>query len=154
MRIDREVDVRYFGQSEGFTIPVPRGSLDRGALEHIVEAFLDHQQREFGYVMPPDISPIEFVTIRVAGIGTVDKVSLEPRREGSASAEAKGVRDVFFDGGFVETQIYERAGLGAGARVEGPAVVEQDDSTTVIPPGAGAEVDAYGNIVITVSREA
>ena len=151
MQTTREVDLRYFGQTEGFTIPAPAGRLDDAAVAALIDGFLERQQREFGYVMPREVSRIEFVTIRVAGIGRVEKAKLEPLTTGGPAAAAQvGSRSVWFEGGRVETAIYDRALLGAGAALKGPAIVQQPDSTTVVPPGASALVDDYGNIVVTV----
>ena len=60
-------------------------------------------------------------------------------------------RQVHFDaaGGFVETPVYDRARLGAGHRFDGPAIVEEMDSTTLVLPGYGVEVDRYGNLLIS-----
>ena len=100
---------------------------------------------------PREVSRIEFVTIRVAGIGRVEKAKLEPLTTGGPAAAAQiGSRSAWFEGGRLETAIYDRALLGAGAELAGPAIVQQADSTTVVPPGASARVDAYGNIVVTV----
>lgn len=151
METSREVDLRYFGQTEGFTIPVPAGPLDDGSLAAIVDGFLERQQREFGYVMPREVSRIEFVTIRVAGIGQVEKAKLEPLAGGGPAEDAVlGSRSVWFEGGWFDTAVYDRALLGAGAELAGPAIIQQVDSTTVVPPGSSARVDAWGNIVVTV----
>ncbi|MDP6620032.1 MAG: hydantoinase/oxoprolinase family protein, partial [Nitrospinota bacterium] len=63
----------------------------------------------------------------------------------------KGARQVYFReaAGFTRTKIYDREGLGVGNRLSGPAIIEQPDSTTVLPPGAAATVDSYLNLIIT-----
>jgi N-methylhydantoinase A len=64
----------------------------------------------------------------------------------------KGSRPVYFDevGDFTDTPIFDRARIDAGAAIDGPAVIEQTDTTVLVPPGASARVDAYRNIVIDV----
>lgn len=149
--LEREMDLRYFGQSEGFTVSVPTGTLDAGARATIIESFLEQQRREFGYTMPDSFASIEFVTARVGGIGQVSKVELEHLESGGTAADARtGQRPVSFDGEWLDTAIYAREQLGAGAEISGPAIVEQTDSTTVIPPGAAARVDVWGNLIINV----
>lgn len=150
--LSREIDLRYFGQSEGFTIAVSGGVLSDASYEAILESFFERQLREFGYLMPKEVSTVEFVTARVGGVGKVEKVSL-PRLDGGGDAPSArtGARRAWFGDGFVETAVYDRQGLGAGAEIEGPAIVEQTDSTTVVLPGSTARVDDYGNLVITVS---
>jgi N-methylhydantoinase A len=60
-------------------------------------------------------------------------------------------RQVYFGGSFVETPLYDRAALGAEAEINGPAIVQQADTTIVIDPGARGRVDALGNLVINVN---
>ena len=62
--------------------------------------------------------------------------------------EPTGRRPAYFEEGFVETPFYRRAHLPAGARLPGPAIIEEDGSTTVIPPGARGTVDPAGNLVL------
>ena len=150
--LTREIDVRYFGQSEGFTVSVPSGELDEEVLGTITGGFLEQQQREFGYVMPEDFATIELVTARVSGVGTVEKVELEQVAPGNGAGGAHvSTRDVYFEGASVETAIYGREQLGAGDSFEGPAIVEQTDSTTVVPPDTHVRVDEYGNLVIDLT---
>jgi len=59
------------------------------------------------------------------------------------------VRDVWFAGGFRPTPIFQRAALAAGARFDGPAILEQPDSTTVVPPGWAGAADGLGNLFLT-----
>ncbi len=152
--VTRELDLRYFGQSEGFTVPVPMGAIDEAGRESIIEGFLEQQRREFGYTMPDAFAAVEFVTARVAGIGQTQKVSLERLSGGGSAAQAhRGERSVNFDGRWMPTAIYDRAELGAGATIAGPAIIEQDDSTTVVPPSASARVDDWGNIIIAVAAD-
>jgi N-methylhydantoinase A len=78
-----------------------------------------------------------------------------PEIEGKTTlAEAhKGRRNVWFRGsGFVETAIYERSMLPCGLTFEGPAIVEQPDTTTVMPPGTFCTPDKYGNLIIKIER--
>ncbi|MNC92318.1 hypothetical protein D3C83_87180 [compost metagenome] len=79
----------------------------------------------------------------------VDLALFAPKA-GDMAAARIGERAVYFDGGWQQTPIYQREKLPAGATIAGPAIVQQLDSTTVIDPGATAQVDALSNLVITV----
>ena len=110
--------------------------------------------REFGYVLPRDFASIEFVNARVAAIGLTEEAKLpHDARPGSLEDAVRGSRPVYFEdaGDFVESAVYERVLLRNGVEFGGPAIVEQLDSTVVVPPGAHARVDEYLNIVISVN---
>lgn len=151
IRLEREADVRYYGTSHSMRVPVPQGPFDAERLAQLVETFAANHMREYGYVIPEDVAPVEIVNLRLVGVGLMPKA--QPARPPStgrgADAALKGQRSVYFDG-FVETNVYDRLLLTPSARIDGPAIIEQSDTTTVVRPGMSAEVDAYGNIVIAV----
>jgi N-methylhydantoinase A len=96
--------------------------------------------------------PVEFVTLRLVVTRPRPAPPPEPGPGAGSGDPIVGRRPVWFAGnGFTSTPVYDRARLAAGARFEGPAVVEQMDTTTVIPPDATAAVDEAGNIVIALS---
>jgi N-methylhydantoinase A len=108
----------------------------------------------YGYNLPPGYAPVEVVNLRVVAMGEIVKPSL-PKLNGQGSLEdaRKPDRQVWFkDSGFIETAIYERGELPSGASFDGPAIVEQPDTTTVMPPGTRCKVDEYGNLIIKVER--
>ena len=123
------------------------------ALAALVAQYRERYEAEFGYQLPEDVATVELVNARAAAIGLTDDVEL-PRSESGGDAEAarKGSREVYFDeaGDFTTTPIFDRALLEGGAAIDGPAVIEQIDTTVLVPPGASARVDAYRNIVIDV----
>ena len=123
----RSADMRYAGQEHTVNVPAAPGA----ALEEIASSFheLHHQLYTFRLA-----SPIEFVNFRLTGLGSVRKPELV--RVASNGDAVKGMRAVDFDElGRHEARIYERAGLGAGALVRGPAVVEEPAASTVVFPG-------------------
>jgi N-methylhydantoinase A len=107
-----------------------------------------HRQR-YNFELPD--SPLEIATVRVVGRGTIKGVSLVESEDG-ASEDASGPilrkEQVYFGGEWVETPVHDRGGLRPGDKVEGPAIVVQDDTTTVIEPGYRGAVDRFGNILI------
>ena len=148
-RFDLYADCRYYLQN----IQIPcRFGLEE--LEGADSAFLRgrfeeaHTQR-YNFELPD--SPLEIATVRVVGRGTIKGVSLVESENG-AGEDASGavLRDdkVFFNGEWVVTPLYDRGKLNPGNVVEGPAVVVQDDTTTVIEPGYRGAVDRFGNILI------
>ena len=110
--------------------------------------------KAYGYNLPVGYAPVEIVNLRVVARGALPKPDL-PKidRHGPLADARKPSRQVWFkDVGFVETSIYQREALPVGAVFEGPAIIEQADTTTVMPPRTSCKVDEYGNLVITVER--
>jgi N-methylhydantoinase A len=148
-RFDLYADCRYYLQN----IQIPC-RFDLEELEGENSAFLrgrfeEAHTRRYNFELPD--SPLEIATLRVVGRGTIKGVSLAESTNGSgedpSSAEVRRDR-VFFNGEWKETPLYERGKLNPGNVVEGPAVVVQDDTTTVIEPGYRGSVDRFGNILI------
>ena len=93
--------------------------------------------------------PVEIVSLRLAVIAARPLAPQEPVSESHAGESAVARRPVWFrETGFVDTPIWQRGALGPGARIDGPAIVEQMDSTTVIPPGWRATVAAEGSLLM------
>jgi len=149
LTVERQADVRYFGQSRYMTIDAPAGDWDEEATASLVAAFNAAHEREYGYTMPPAVSEAELVNLRVVVAATGGR--LKAAVPASPSAGAPGTRRAFFAGaGFVEVPVRNRSSLSADERLEGPAIVEQADSTTILPPGAVARVGSIGELVIDV----
>ncbi len=148
VRLMRSMDLRYVGQSYELRIPVPDGTLRQEHLARIADRFHEEHARSYGFAAAEE--PIELVNIRLTVIGDVAK----PQSARAASAapwptRPRGTRQVFFAGvGFVDTPIFDRGTMAKGHRVNGPALIEQVDSTTVIHPGYSGAIDASSNIVI------
>ncbi len=145
----RAADLRYAKQGNELTVVLGDAALDAAALERLVERF--HEQHEQAYTFCDRSAPVEIVNLRVGAVGAVDKVSL-PRidtvPDGTAPAPGARRRVAFADAGHVDTPVYAREALRAGHAIAGPAIVDQLDTTTVIPPGHTARVDPYGNLVV------
>jgi len=145
----RELDLRYAGQ--GYEIRTPLDGIDvnpvtAASLTEIAARFHELHQTLHGHSAPDQA--IEVVSYRVRGRAPVPKQDL-PALDGLSdeAAASKGTRSVTFDGrSRFEAPVYDRDALTAAA-IEGPAVIEQFDSTTVLPPGWTARLDHYGNIV-------
>jgi len=150
--IRRFLDIKYFSQSQFFTVEIPPGKIKN--LKIATEKFLIAMKAKYGYNLPPGYVDIEVVNLRVVAMGIIPKPEL-PRidRRGKLKDAEKPSRKVWFkDSGFVNTKIYERGQLPVGVRFEGPAIIEQPDTTTVMPPRTQCRVDQYGNLIIKVER--
>ncbi len=149
--VELSLDVRYYGQTPYLNLRIDEVPADAAALDELARRYRDEYEREFGYRFPVDMAAIEVVNARVAAIGIAEKAELQPSTAAGAAEDALRLRrPVFFEetGEFVDTPVYDRAQLGAGASFEGPAVFEQSDTTILVPPGARGRVDEYLSIVI------
>ena len=138
----RTIGMRYLGQSWELQVDVPKGMKDCTALE---EAFSAVHLKRFGHTAS---DPTEIVNFRVAALGIVPKPELPERSKSTAPAKATRTRDVFFGGKFVSTALYERDELMAGQSINGPAIVDENGATTVVPPGWKISVLTYGDMLM------
>ncbi|MDP6829965.1 MAG: hydantoinase/oxoprolinase family protein [Alphaproteobacteria bacterium] len=147
----RSGDLRYVGQGYELRVPVADGPVDEASLADIFKAFEDIHTTEYGHVF--EDNPIEIVNIRVTGIGLMPKIALPVLPQGGDLKDAlldEAKCHFRLDGELqaVTTPLYERDKLPVGQAFEGPAIVLQKDTTTVIPPGAQATAQAGGNLLI------
>lgn len=147
------VDFRYQGQ--GYELNVPVGdtvTLGESSIAEIRDRFdLAHGQL-FGHSAKGE--PVETVNYRARATVRVPKFSMKRYEPAADAVEAArlGEREVYYDrdSGLTMTPVYDRALLGLGHEINGPAIIEQLDTTTVVYPGQSAVVDDYRNIIITV----
>jgi N-methylhydantoinase A len=151
MKFHRQTDMRYVGQSFELAVSAPGGRIRREGIHEMVGRFHAEHERAYGFSVPQE--PVELVSLRVTAIGDISRPSL--RRIGldgkHAEAARKATRPVYFAEakGYADCPIYDRYRLGEGATIQGPAVVEEMDSTTIVHPGWRAEVDAFGNLLLS-----
>ena len=111
-----------------------------------------HQEHERSYGFKAEGEPVEFVALRLSAVGVIPKPQLRKvRRGGDATTNAvKETRPVYFaeTGGRLNCPIFDRYKLGSGDEIEGPAIIEEVDSTTVIHPDYQAVVDEFGNLFL------
>lgn len=146
-------DVRYAGQSYELNVPFPRKKVLTGHdIHEVVAAFHTLHQRIYEYSSRTEKT--EFINVRLTAIGRVPPVRLPERPlAGPDPREAlKGHRPVYFGRrGFVECPVYERDALQPGNLIEGPCIVEEIISSTVVTPGWRGTVDGYGNVILSKS---
>lgn len=150
------LDMRYSGQGYENPVPVTGLPLTAEDVQQYRRDFDAIHEQCHGHAAPDQ--SVEVVNYRVQAIGLVPRVTMPtvPPAAGPVHAAVVGSRQAFFPGAagdFTDTPVYARGRLGAGHRIPGPAIVEQYDSTVVVFPEQTAEVDEYGNLLIT-NREA
>jgi N-methylhydantoinase A len=144
-RIRRSAALHYHGQTYELTVPLPDGPIDFNSLE---EAFGREHEKTYGHRAGED-EPVELVSIQVVGQGLRDAASVPERvRPSRAEPAPPPPRPAYFgpQRGWVETPVVRRSDISKPRT--GPLIIEEYDATCVIPPGAKAELDAGGNIII------
>jgi N-methylhydantoinase A len=139
----REVDLRYVGQGYELTVELR----DQGTVRADFEAAYT---KRYGFAAPGE--QIEATTWRLTVLGPKTPVKLPRFEQKAGSAEPVARREAYFPEceGFAETPIFDRYSLFAGSVLEGPAIVEERESTTVLPPGTKAEVDEHGTLLASM----
>ena len=146
-KVDFEIDMRYLRQ--GFELPI-RVTIEevRTRLAAIATRFTEEHERLYGFKLETEI---EAVNLRAVAIGREDRIRLnkQPKR-GLDVREAivDPKHKAYFDGEFVTTPIYDRAALDVGHKLQGPAILTQMDTTTLILPRHVAEIDAFHNVIV------
>ena len=142
-----QVDMKYEGQVSDLTVPFPPGPVNRASLASVARNFdLEHEQ-SFGYSTD---AGYQLVNVRVIARGLSEQSRMPERFELAAgSAGAQTSRNVYFgpNRGWADTPVVSRGSL-AGQSVNGPLIIEEYDSTTVVPPGWTAAVDEASNIIL------
>lgn len=150
----RQLDIRYLGQSHELTINISPGFTPKS----IMDDFHQSHQRRFTYHRPE--APVEVVNLRIISIAQIAqpridwRVSMAPKgNQSNSNAIAFGRKRVWFNDLEVSSELYRREDLAEWDRFHGPALIFQYDTTIVIPPRWQANVDRFGNIVLTIRQE-
>ena len=152
--LQRTVDLRYVGQAYEVNVPAPSGNIDDTWIDAVVGNFHREHHRQFAHSAVKD--PVEIVNLRLISMGHVDPLKLKkPKVASGADATPAGHRQVYFEelGDFTDCPIFERASIGLGAAIPGPAIIEQLDCTTVVHPGQVLSVDGWGNLIVKLENE-
>jgi N-methylhydantoinase A len=148
-RLVREVELRYVGQGYELSVEVPAGLIDAAVLRGVRQSFDTAYEARYGFSSPDQ--RVEATTWKVTAYGSKPLIGLQRLdQRHSADSAFRETRPVYFPefDGYVPTPAYAYELLGAGARLEGPAVIEQAGSTVVLPPRFDALVDDHGTIVL------
>jgi len=149
-------DMRYLGQAHEVAVEVPQDwvrTIDKDTLRRLEGLFHEKHERLFGHSSRD--SDVEFITLTVAATGPLARSETPGIAQGTADPREafKGDRKAYFPelGGYVDVPTYERSRLKAGNVVAGAAIVEQMDTTIVLPPGQIGKVDQWGDIIVDIS---
>jgi N-methylhydantoinase A len=155
-RFARTADLRYFGQAFEVRVPLADGEFDTATAAGAVASFHDAHEQLYGYCFRdrPE-QEVEWVNLRVTGIGPIRRPALRPLPGTNVPAAPSGAREVCFDAasGFVRTPTFWRPDLPAHATVDGPAIIEEYGATVPLHPGFTATVDQLANLIVTRTPE-
>jgi N-methylhydantoinase A/oxoprolinase/acetone carboxylase beta subunit len=150
VELQREADLRIYGQIHEVTIPVPSGELGPGTLAPLTEAFGEVYRRLYSRFNPGSV--LEAVNWKLTARGPSRPVELHQPAPRDAGVEAayKRRRAAYFGeaGDYLDTPVYDRYLLAPGSELSGPAIVEERETTVLLPPGGRARVDEYWNLIL------
>jgi len=147
-----ELDMSYIGQTHTVSVPLPivlQKDSTGVDVSLIQNAFEKRYLQQFGQLLRGIETRV--LSLRTAVIGRrpkFDLSSLRPSENNSVESAFQGRRDVWHQGGWQSADIYRRLELPVGARIDGPAVLEQPDTTIYIDPDLYGQVDSYGNLIL------
>lgn len=147
-------EMRYVGQNYELQVEIPTENITVSDIEKMKQDFFVAHEKNYGYYNPN--APVQFVNFRCEATGIVKKpnlAELENTLDDPSKAEI-GRRVVHFEeSGAVDCPVYDRAKFGRAERVNGPCIIEQMDSTTVVPPNTWFSIDKFGNLIIRAFDE-
>ena len=148
--LTRSADLRYRGQNFELRVDVPSGNITPEILCHVEAEFHTAHEALYSYALRS--APVELVNLRVTATAPLPRaraVEIEPH-VGPVERACIGMRDVFFGRlhGWVRAACFDRTQLGDGAVIDGPAVLQQLDSTIALPPGDVGRIDRFGNLIV------
>jgi N-methylhydantoinase A len=152
IQYQRTAEMRYVGQGHEVSVPLPEGVLSENHLPQITAAFEEIYRGLYGR-KGPDV-PLEVINWRVIASGPRPEMNLKlPRKSSGGTQACKGSRRAYFPerGGWVETAVYDRYALSPGTTVDGPAIVEERESTLIIGARGRGRVDERLNVIVEFS---
>ncbi|MCD6568087.1 MAG: hydantoinase/oxoprolinase family protein [Dehalococcoidia bacterium] len=154
MVLEWSADMRYEGQSWELNISIARtDTVGPQEIAQIESIFHEEHQKAYSYSNPGEV--VEFVNFRVRAKGKATKATLPsyPEDPTPPSAALKDRRVVWFDEGPLEIPVYERDLFGVGSSVDGPCIIEERVSTTLVPAGCTCRIDAFKNLVVSTGED-
>ena len=152
MRFRRIMDLRYVGQSYELAIGVDDPALPASEVARLTGEFHREHRRAYGFNAKEE--PVEVVTLRIGAVGEISKPKLaELIADRNVDTARKSARKIFFpESGFVRCPIFDRYALGAGGVISGPAIVEENDSTTLLHPGYHLHIWPSGSLLVQKNK--
>jgi N-methylhydantoinase A len=143
-----EVDIRYVGQGHEIRVPLPAGQLDSASVPAITALFEETYRRLYERLSPS--VPIEIINWRITSSGPTPEVRLQILRAEHTTVQTarKGSRKAYFPGGFRDVAVYDRYRLLPGMHFDGPAIVEERESTVIVGPDSHFRIDEQWNLIV------
>ena len=141
--IERFSEMMYQGQYRSLLVRAPSNI---STIDELIDNFHNEHQREYNFKR--EDAPVSLFRVAIKATGIVSKAELKQHDYKAYEPKSDKTREIFFEGNSHNASIYQREALGAGANFSGPAIIDQLDSTTFVPPGMSAEIDKYLNIII------
>ena len=149
--ITRSIDLRYSGQNYELTLDYEENEFTPEGLKRLWQSFHDLHQSRFNFSIPGET--IEIVNLAISVISKTQKRDIASLRPGKGQPDSLSEREVWFENKLVSTPVFDRADFLCGHSVDGPAIIREKASTTVLSPNYFAEVDVYGNLHISQANE-
>src|SRR5947208_423119 len=146
--VERTADMRLVGQMHEINVPLPASAIGEASLGAIRTAFADVYTKRYTSLYGE--AAIEAISFRVRVLGPAPELSLNQAGGTAAPQKRKGSRQVWFGDGFVEASVYDRYALLPGDHIEGPAIIEEREATTVVPPGDALRIDQTLNLRLSI----
>jgi N-methylhydantoinase A len=146
LAVTRTLDLRYLGQNYELEVPIDFDEFTATNTARVWEAFHALHQARFGFHIPNEV--IEAITIKCTVVSRAERPEFPTLPVSGGAPQPTGHRRAVFEGGAFDTPVYDRAGLRAGDRLTGPALVEEAASVTVLRPGYRLEVTAHGHLLV------
>ena len=149
LRIERALGIRFASQMLDLAVPIADGPVTQATIDQADRDFRELYFETCG-MRPPDAIFVVNCQVRAVGVVPKPQIPKIAPGDGKSSRAMKTSRSAYFAeaGGFIPTNVYDRTKLLPGDRIQGPAILEEPDSTTVCPPGYAIEVDSYLNLLI------
>jgi len=149
--INRSVDLRYKGQTSQVNVAVPNREIDAAAIATVEERFHEQYAAMYGHANPDKI--LEGVTWRLEVVDEVEDIEKSPLvHEGDIDDAVKHHREIYVDGEFENVPVYDRYAIPAETTFDGPAIVEETESTIVVEATSEITVDGAGNLIISIEH--
>jgi 5-oxoprolinase (ATP-hydrolysing)/N-methylhydantoinase A len=150
--IERTADMRLEGQMHEINVTLPDGEVTDAALPAIRAAFAAAYAARYTSVYGG--VGVQIVSLRVRARGALPELSLAQADAVSSGPALKGTRLAWFGNGFVDTPVYDRYALVPGAILAGPAIIEEREATTIVPPGDTLRVEPSLTLAIAIAEAA
>jgi 5-oxoprolinase (ATP-hydrolysing) len=146
--VARSADMRLVGQMHEINVPLPAGTIGPGSLNAIRAAFAEVYTRRYTSLYAG--ATIEAISFRVRVLGPAPELSLNQSTAEAPGDKRKGARQAWFGDGFVEAPVFDRYALVPGDTIPGPAIIEEREATTVVPPGDSLRIDENLNLCLSI----